>query len=111
MTSSGKIALISGFHLKSSVSASMKAVLRVLLEVIEFSSCRLMGDRERRALLERLEGRRSASSLLDVLIVVDVDKISAVRSDDFRRLRLRLLGIGDDIEIALLPKKTEPIAS
>ena len=69
-----------------------------------------MGDRERRALLERLEGRRTSPSLPDVLVVVVT--ISAYRSDDdLRRLRLRLLGIDDDIETALSPNTTERIVS
>ena len=87
----------------------MKAVLRVVLEVTEFSSCQLTGDRERRALLECLEARRSTSSFLVVLsvVVVVVVKVSAFLSEEFRRLRLRLLAGGDDIDILLLSTKNE----
>jgi len=69
----------------------MNAVLRVVLEAIEFSSC---------GHLDRLERFEATSSFLNDLFF----GVSAVtfRSDEFRRLRLRLLGGGDDVETALL---------
>jgi len=86
----------------------MKAVLRVVLDVIEFSSCLPTGDREqRRALLERFAARRATTSSL-VVVVVTSSAFGPGRflSGEFLRLRLRLLG-GEDAEILLLPVNSE----
>ena len=100
--SCGKMALMFGVHLTWSVaSTSMKAVSRVVLEVIEFSSCRLTGDRRRRDRLERFEATSS------FLAVVFVSVSSTCRSNEFRRLRRRLLGGDDDVETVLLTIKDE----
>ena len=108
MTSSGKMALISGRHLKlesGTLSVSMKAVFRVVLDVTEFSFCPLVdADRELRALLERFEVLRATSSVVDVAVKVSPFELGRRRScsDEFSRLRLRLLSGGDCIETALL---------
>ena len=84
MTSSGKMALISGRHFNP-VSASMNAVFRVVLDdAVEFSSCRLSGDR---APLARFVATKSPF-FVDLVVKVSASNLRRFRSDGLFRLRL-----------------------
>lgn len=109
MTSDVRMALISGCHLRSATSTSMKAVLRVELDVTRFSSCHLMlGDRDRSVLLERFEDDRAGTSSSFVVVVFRLSSfdLGDFRTEEFFRLRLRLLGGSAVVEIALSSVKT-----